>query len=130
MPSGCASSRRRAVTLIGEPPAEMLASLYRTASVIADAAWTTRGHGRLLTAAAFGAAVVCSNTRWVDLPPAHVWTVDPADKASVMRGLGGAWEASVRADPGISTAGEFARERLRSAAAAIVACYAKIVQAV
>ncbi len=118
------------VTLISEPPAELLASLYRTASVVADAAWTTRGHGRLLTAAAYGAAVVCSNTRWVDLPAGHFWTVDPADKASTMRGLGGAWEASVRADPGISTVGEFARERLGSAAAAIIACYAKIVQAV
>jgi hypothetical protein len=118
------------VTLIGEPPPEMLASLYRTASVVADAAWTTRGHGRLLTAAALGAAVVCSNARWLDLPAAQCWTVDPADKASVMRGLGSAWEASVRSDPAIVSVGEFARERLRSAAAAIIACYAKIVQAV
>jgi hypothetical protein len=117
-------------TLIGEPAADMLASLYRTASVVADAAWTTRGHGRLLTAAALGAAVVCSNARWLDLPAGQVWTVDPADKASVMRGVGSAWEASVRSDPAIASAGEFARERLRSAAAAIIACYAKIVQAV
>jgi hypothetical protein len=118
------------VTLIGEPAPDMLASLYRTAAVVADAAWTARGHGRLLTAAALGAAVVCSNARWLDLPAAQFWTVDPADKSSVIRGLGSAWEASVRSDPSIASTGEFARERLRSAAAAIIACYAKIVQAV
>jgi hypothetical protein len=118
------------VTLIGEPAPDMLASLYRTAAVVADAAWTARGHGRLLTAAALGAAVVCSNARWLDLPAAQFWTVDPADKSSVIRGLGSAWEASVRSDPSIVSMGESAREHLRSAAAAIVACYAKIVQAV
>ncbi len=56
------------VRLIGEPSPGALATLYRTASVIADAAWTPRGHGRIMTAAALGAAVVCSQSRWLELP--------------------------------------------------------------
>lgn len=116
--------------LLEEPSPEITASLYRTAAVIADAAWVARGHGRLLTAAAFGAAVVCSQTRWLDLPEGDGWTVDPADKSSIARGLGEAWEASVRGDARINRAAVFARGRLAAAAAAILACYAKIAQAI
>jgi hypothetical protein len=118
------------VVLIGEPSPASVAALYRTAAVIADAAWTARGHGRLATAAAFGAAVVCSQMRWVDLPEDDRWIVDPADVHSIARGLGEAWDASVRSDPRIRSAAHFARERLAAAAPAIVATYAKIVQAI
>jgi hypothetical protein len=97
---------------------------------MADAAWTARGHARIATAAAFGAAVVCSQARWVDLPEARYWTVDPADVRSVARGLGDAWDASVRGDPYILETACFARELLGSANTAIVAAYAKIAQAI
>lgn len=116
--------------LLAEPSPDVAATLYRTAAVIADAAWVARGHGRLLTAAALGAAVVCSQMRWLDLPDGDRWTIDPADKASVARGLGEAWEASVRGDARIDRAAVFARERLGTAATAILACYAKIARAI
>jgi hypothetical protein len=118
------------VLLLPEPGPGIVATLYRAASVIADAAWTTRGHSRIATAAALGAAVVSSQGRWLDLPEGGHWTVDPADVRSIARGIGEAWDAAVRSDPRIGTTAAFARERLRSAAAAIVATYAKIVQAI
>jgi hypothetical protein len=64
------------------------------------------------------------------LPEASFWRVDPADVRSVARGIGEAWDAAVRSDPRIRTAGAFARERLAAAVPAIVATYAKIVQAI
>lgn len=117
------------VRLIGEPSPGALATLYRTASVIADAAWTPRGHGRIMTAAALGAAVVCSQSRWLELPQTERWTVDPADIRSIARGIGEAWDGATRSDPRIRAAARFARERLGSAASVIVATYAQIVQA-
>jgi hypothetical protein len=96
--------------------------------VLADAAWIARGHARLATAAAHGAAIVCSRSRWLDLPESERWTVDPADVRSVARGIGEAWDASVRRDEGIEAAASFARERLASAAATVVATYAKMIQ--
>lgn len=118
------------VILLGDPDAEQIPALYRAAAVVADAAWTTRGHGSLVTAAAFGAALVCSQNRWLALDDAHLWMVDPADVASVARGIGEAWDAAMRSDQRIRTTSEAARERLAPAAAAIVAAYAKIAQAV
>jgi hypothetical protein len=118
------------VVLLDEPSPAVVAALYRAASVVADAAWTARGHARLLTAAALGAAVVCSQNRWIDLPANGSWTVDPADAGSIARGIGEAWDAAVRSDPRVAATAAFARERARSAAAAIVASYAKIVQAI
>jgi hypothetical protein len=117
------------VRLLPEPDREMTATLYRTAAVVADVAWTTRGHGRLVTAAALGAAVVCSSNRWVDLPEIAHLIVDPADVRSIARGIGGAWDAAVRGDVRIQMTARSARERLGTAAAAVVASYAKIVQA-
>jgi hypothetical protein len=118
------------VYLLGEPAAAEVATLYRSAAVIADAAWTARGHARLVTAAALGAAAVVSQTRWVDLPEGGFWTVDPADSRSIARGIGEAWDAAVRGDARIRETAKFARERLRAAAQGIVAAYAKIVQAI
>lgn len=118
------------VVVLDEPPAGLIPTLYRSAAVVADAAWTTRGHGVLATAAGFGAAVVCSQNRWLDLGEGEIWTVDPADASSVARGLGAAWDAAVHSDPRIKTAAGAARERLGPAAAIIVAAYAKIAQAV
>jgi hypothetical protein len=118
------------VSLLAEPPPETVATLYRTASVVADAAWTARGHGRLATASALGAAIVCSQARWLDLPEGDRWLVDPADVRSVARGVGEAWDASVRGDSRIQATARLARERLETATAAIVAAYAKIVQAI
>jgi hypothetical protein len=118
------------VSIIGDPEPGATASLYRSAAVVADAAWVTAGHGRLMAAAASGAAVVCSANRWIDLPDEGCWRVDPADVLSVARGVGEAWDAAVRSDARIRTAASFARERLATAAAAIVATYAKIVQAI
>jgi hypothetical protein len=117
------------VIMIGEPSPGLTAALYRAASVVADAAWTTRGHARLLTAAALGAAVVTSAFRWTTLPEGGFWAVDPGDLGSIARGLGEAWDASVRSDPRIQSSGLFARGRLESAAAAVVGTYAKIVLA-
>jgi hypothetical protein len=118
------------VCLLDEPSAETVATLYRTASVIADAAWTSRGHGRLASAAAFGAAVVSSQARWLDLPEGDRWIVDPADVRSIARGVGEAWDASVRSDPRIQATARLARRRLETATAAIIATYAKIVPAI
>lgn len=116
--------------LLDEPTPQMVASLYRAAPVVADAAWTTRGHSRIVTAAAFGAAVVCSRNRWLEPAEIGPWTVDPADAASIARGIGEAWDAALRSDPRIATAAALARERLRTAIGAIVATYAKIVLAI
>jgi hypothetical protein len=118
------------VSLIGEPSAAALGTLYGTATVMADAAWTTRGHGRLLTGAACGAAVVCSLARWIELPAEGRWMVDPGDVASIARGIGEAWDAAVRSDPGVQATASFARDGLRTAAAAMLAAYSQIVQAV
>jgi hypothetical protein len=76
-----------------------------------------------------GAAVVCSSNRWVDLPEIAHLIVDPADVRSIARGIGGAWDAAVRGDVRIQMTARSARERLGTAAAAVVASYAKIVQA-
>jgi hypothetical protein len=120
--------------LIDEPDAVTTAALYRAATVVADAAWLPRGHSRLLTAAACGAAIVVSQMRWLDLGDVERWTVDPADAVSVARGIGEAWDAAVRRDPekpsSIQATARFSSERLLTSCAAIVACYAKIVQTV
>jgi len=118
------------VLLIDEPGPHAAAALYRAAAVVADAAWMTRGHGRLLAAAASGAAVVTSQARWLDLPEDDHWRVDPADFRSIGRGIGEAWDAAIRSDSRVRSAAAFARERIASAAAGIVATYAKIVQAI
>jgi hypothetical protein len=118
-----------AVYLLGEPGPGLTAGLYRSAAVVASAAWTSRGHGRLLTAAALGAALVCSQNIWLGIPDEGRWVVDPADVRSVTRGLGGAWDAAARAETGIRTTAELARKSVQTAASAIVAAYAKIVQA-
>jgi hypothetical protein len=102
--------------------------LYRSAAVVADAAWIGRGHARLATAAAHGAAIVCSRSRWLDLPGSEAWIVDPADVRSIARGIGEAWDRAIRRDETIEKAASFARERLGSAAATVVATYAKIAQ--
>jgi hypothetical protein len=117
-------------SIIAEPAPDVLAALYRSASVVALAGWTSRGHSRLMTASALGAAIVCSNSMWLDLPPAGRWVVDPANVQNVAQGLGGAWDAAVRGDASIRTTAELARTHLQSAAGAIVSSYAKIVQAV
>jgi hypothetical protein len=114
--------------LIGEPSAAMTMGLYRSAAVVADAAWIGRGHARLATAAAHGAAIVCSRSRWLDLPSNDAWLVDPADVRNVARGIGEAWDRSVRRDETIEKAASFARVRLGTAAATVVATYAKIAQ--
>jgi hypothetical protein len=120
--------------LIGEPDPGSMAALYRAASVVADAAWLTRGHSRLLSAAGGGAAIVSSRARWLELPDVTAWTVDPADVVSVARGIGEAWDAALQRDgerlTAIVATARFARERLATATAAIVAAYAKIVQTV
>jgi hypothetical protein len=118
------------VLLLPEPERDSIATLYRTAAVVADVAWTTRGHGRLVTAAALGSTIVCSSSRWVDLPEIAHLIVDPADVRSVARGIGGAWDAAVRGDVRTQMTARSARERLGTAAAAVIGAYAKIVQAV
>jgi hypothetical protein len=117
------------VMLIEEPSPGLVATLYRSASVVADAAWTARGHSRLLSAAAMGAAVVTSAMRWTTLPDGQFWIVDPGDLGSIARGLGEAWDASVRSDARLQSSARFAGERLTSSAAAVVGTYAKIVLA-
>jgi hypothetical protein len=114
--------------LLDEPSAAVTMGLYRSAAVVADTAWITRGHARLATAAAHGAAIVCSRARWLDLPGNDAWIVDPADVRNVARGIGEAWDRSVRRDETIEKAASFARERLGTAAATVVATYAKISQ--
>jgi glycosyltransferase involved in cell wall biosynthesis len=114
--------------LLDEPSPAVTMGLYRSAAVVADAAWIARGHGRLATAAAHGVAVVCSRSRWLELPGSEAWIVDPADVRSVSRGIGEAWDSAVRRDAAIEKAASFARERLGSAAATVVATYAKIAQ--
>ena len=116
--------------VLGEPAPGVLAALYRAAAVFADASWTGRGHARLLTAAAMGAAVVRPATAWLNLPEDDVWVVDPADLASVARGMGEAWDAAVRRDPRIERSAGAARQLLGTAVGSIVAAYAKIAQAV
>lgn len=116
--------------LLDEPGPGLRAGLYRAAAVVAGAAWISRGHGRLATASAMGAAIVRSNMTWLDMPDEGQWIVDPANVQSIARGIGGAWDAAVRADPAIRSAADKTRKRVESAAAAIVGAYAKIVQAV
>jgi hypothetical protein len=100
--------------------------LYRAAAVVADAAWVPRGHARAATAAAMGTAIVVSKTRWFDVPLPDRWFVDPADAASVARGIGEALDAAARNDASIITAASAARERLALGAMTVVAGYAKI----
>jgi hypothetical protein len=114
--------------ILDEPSPALTMGLYRSAAVVADASWIGRGHSRLATAAALGASVVSSRTRWVDLPGNENRTVDPADVNSIARGIGEAWDNAVSRDESIETVASFARERMSTAAAAIVATYAKIVQ--
>jgi hypothetical protein len=102
--------------------------LYRTAAVVADASWIGRGHSRLATAAALGASVVSSRNRWVEFPGNEGRTIDPADVNSIARGIGEAWDNAVNRDESIEMVASFARERMATAAATIVASYAKIVQ--
>lgn len=117
----------RAVYVVDEPSPEIVAGLYRSASIVADASWIARGHGRLLTAAAMGAAVVCSQNTWLDLPEDGFWAVDPADVKSVGRGLGVAWDNAYRGEVTVKTTADLARKRVQTAAAAVVTAYAKIV---
>jgi hypothetical protein len=116
--------------LLDEPSPALTLGLYRSAAVVADAAWIARGHARLATAAAHGAALVCSAARWLDLPGGASWVADPADVRSVARGLGEAWDRSVRRDDAIEMAASFVRERSAIAAATVVTTYAKIVQGI
>jgi hypothetical protein len=116
--------------LFGEPTPAQTAALYRSAAVVADAAWTARGHGRVATAAAAGAAIVVSTARWVDLPLPERWLVDPADVASITRGIGAAWDAASQRAVEIETLAASAVEKLGIAAATIVAAYATIAQRV
>jgi hypothetical protein len=115
---------------IGEPTAGERDVLYRTAAIVADAAWVTRGHARLTLAAAAGAAVVCSAARWLELPLPERWRVDPADIVSVSRGVGDALDAATRRSEAIATVGTAARERLAQAGLLTIAGYAKIASAV
>ncbi|HEY5350447.1 MAG TPA: hypothetical protein VIJ64_11955, partial [Candidatus Lustribacter sp.] len=119
-----------AVYLLGEPSPEVVAGLYRAASVIAGASWTSRGHGRLATAAALGAAIVCSHGLWLDAPEEGRFAVDPADVRSIARGLGVAWDNAYRADDRIRTTANRVRKHMRTAAAAVVTAYAKMAQSV
>jgi hypothetical protein len=114
--------------ILDEPSPALLMGLYRTAAVVADASWIGRGHSRLATAAALGASVVSSCTRWVEFPGNEGRTIDPADVNSIARGIGEAWDNAVNRDESIEMVASFARERMATAAATIVASYAKIVQ--
>jgi hypothetical protein len=114
--------------ILDEPSPALTMGLYRSAAVVADASWIGRSHSRLATAAALGASVVSSRTRWVDLPGSENRTVDPADVNSIARGIGEAWDNAVNRDASIETVASLARERMATAAASIVASYAKIVQ--
>jgi hypothetical protein len=116
--------------LIAEPSPGEQAVLYRSAAVVADAAWVTRGHARLATAAAAGAAVVSSAARWIDLPLPDRWRVDPADAVSLARGIGEALEAATRKSETIATVAAAARERLTLGGMTTVAGYAKMASAV
>jgi hypothetical protein len=118
------------VYLLAEPAPEIVAGLYRAASVIASAAWTSRGHGRLATAAALGAAVVCSHGIWLDVPDEGRWAVDPADVRSIARGLGVAWDNAYRGDDSVRTTTDLVRKHMQTAAAAVVTAYAKMAQGV
>ena len=130
MPSGCVSSHPPKSSSSANRIRHSRPGLYRSAAVVASAAWTSSGHGRLTTAAALGAAIVRSQFEWLDLPDDAAWAVDPADVRSIARGLGNACDAAIRFDKRVEVAAELARRRLQSAAGAIVAAYAKIVQAV
>jgi hypothetical protein len=112
--------------IIPEPSPAGAAALYHSAAVVADAAWVTRGHGRVVQAAAAGAAVVVSANRWVDLPVPARRRVDPADVISVARGIGEALDAAARNGSDIAECAAVARERLGIAGMAILAGYAKI----
>jgi glycosyltransferase involved in cell wall biosynthesis len=120
----------RAIYLLDEPSPELVAGLYRAASIVADASWIARGHGRLLTAAALGAGVVCSQNTWLELPDDGFWAVDPADVRSVARGLGVAWDNAYRGEVVVKTTADLARKHVQTAAAGVITAYAKIVQAV
>jgi hypothetical protein len=115
---------------VSRPSAGALAVLYRTAAIVADAAWVTRGHARLATAAAAGAAVVVSAARWLDLPLPDRARVDPADMLSVARGIGEALDAATRNRDALATVTAAARERLALGGITTVAGYAKIASAV
>jgi hypothetical protein len=112
--------------LIGEPSPGQLGVLYRSAAIVADAAWVARGHSRLASAAAAGAAVVVSANRWLDLPLPDRWRVDPADRLSVSRGIGEALDAATRSSDSIAAVCAAARERLALGGMTTVAGYAKI----
>ncbi len=116
--------------LISEPSPGVVNALYRAAAVVADAVWIPRGHGRLMTAAAAGAAIVVSTARWFDLPLPERWRVDPANVVNVARGIGEALDAAARNDAVVGVASSAAREQLAAAAAAVVAGYAKIASTV
>jgi hypothetical protein len=116
--------------LIGEPSPGERDVLIRTAAVVVDAAWVARGHTRLATAAAAGAAIVVSSARWLDLPVPDRWVVDPADVVSVSRGIGDALEAAMRQSETIGRLAAAARERLAIGGMTTVAGYAKIASAV
>ena len=112
--------------VFSEPTRGVVNALYGTAAVVADAAWIPRGHGRLMTASAAGAAVVVSTARWLDLFLQGRWCVDPANVVSVARGIGEALDAAARNDAVVGVAASAAREQFADAAAAVLAGYAKI----
>ncbi len=116
--------------IIPEPSPAAADALYRSAAVVADAAWVARGHARLVRASAAGAAVVVSANRWVDLPLPDRRRVDPADVISVARGIGEALDAAARNGTDIAECAAVARERLAVAGMTVVAGYAKIVSRV
>jgi hypothetical protein len=109
-------------------PSPVVASLYRAATVVVDAAWISRGHGRLATASASGAACVVSSARWADFGTSARWIVDPADVESVARGIGEAWDGSLQRDRIVTDAAAANAERLAVAGIAIVSAYAKMTQ--
>ncbi len=119
-----------ATRFIAHPSPGMLGALYRTAAIVADAAWVTRGHARLASAAGAGAAIVVSSARWLDLPLPDRARVDPADTLSVARGIGEALDAATRSSEALATVTAAARERLALGGIATVAGYAKIASAV
>jgi hypothetical protein len=97
---------------------------------VADAAWIGRGHARLANAAAAGAAIVVSASRWLDLPLPERARVDPADTRSIARGMGEALDAATRSSEQLATVVGAARERLALGGMTTVAGYAKIASAV
>ena len=118
------------VRFVGEPSAAEAAELLGAAAVVADTSWIRRGQARLATALACGSAVVMSGGDAVDLSVDPRFCVDPADVASIARGVGDAWDVARRATGELRSRAEATRSWIAGAHLAVVACYAKIGQPV